>query len=324
MRGFIVALAGSLCALALAQPPLPDERKTLACLVKGGPALQIEDAGLQPDARGLPAYVRLRLLFERADRPPVVEVLASTASAGIRDVVLAHVTGYRLPCLETRPLAAVQEFQFAPDLMPQGGPLQVVSGPATADRKCLTYPKELGYTAEPRVLDRALLALTFSGDATAKPEVVVLGTNGDASFVKAMLKNGKEWGQPCRKAGDWPLREEAIYLARMAGTHYAQFKKKRVSLSEFLGYMKDASAARVFFDLDTMQCPFALRWTLHESWGRNRVLEAEGDNPNRALLVEWMRGLHSGLQPDMMNRLIGESLLVDVPCGQLDLKGEAG
>lgn len=313
----LAALALS-CTLGLVhadEAPLPDPDRTLACLVKGGPAVPLGNAA----AQGLPAYVRLRLLFERADQPPVVEVLASTTTVEVRDAVLRQVAGYRLPCLETRPLAAVQEFQFPADLIPQGGPLAVVRGPATADLKCMVAPKEIPYVAEPRVVDRALLRLTFHGDGDSPPEVKILGTNGDEQFMRVMLKSGKEWRQPCRKAGDWPHRDEMFYQVRMAGTHPASFKKKRVSLAEFLGYTKDANDARVFFDFDTMQCPFTLRWSLHEPWGRNKVREVEGDNPNRALLIEWLRGLHSGLQPDMMNRLIGESLQIDVPCGQLNL-----
>lgn len=320
MRGFIVALAGFLCALAAqAQAAPPDERKTLGCLVKGGAALQFDAAALQPDAKGLPTYVRLRLLFEHPDRAPAAEVLASTATEGFREAVLAHVAGYRLPCLGERPLAAVQEFQLAPDLLPQGGPLLVVRGPATSDRQCIRKPPSFYYQAEPRVVERLLMEMTYSGDGDSPPTVKVVRSTGGDDFIRAMLKNSEEQRQPCRRASDWPLREEVLVRVSMAGTHPAQFKKQRVPLAEFLSYMKDADDERVFFDLDTMQCPFALRWTLHEPWGRNMVREVEGDNPNRAGLIEWLKNLHSGLKPDSMQQLLGASLLIDVPCGRLNL-----
>lgn len=320
LRTLLAALALA-CGAGMAHAdelPLPDEERTLACLVRGGPALSA-NAVWRLNAQGVPAYVRVRLLFQRADQPPTVEVLASTAATDARNAVLAHVAGYRLPCLAQRPLAVVQEFQLAPDLAPQGSPLWPVTGPATADRTCIVRGPAFAYSPEPRVVDRMVMAFTYSGDGDAAPEVAVLGTNGDDQFTKFMVKHGREWRQPCRKVGDWPHREEVAFQVSMAGTHPAEFKKKRVALSEFLGYMKDVHGPRRFFDFDSMQCPFTLRWTLHEPWGRNRVREVEGENPNRVALIEWLRGLHSGLDPSQMSRLIGQSLTVEVPCGTLNL-----
>lgn len=323
MRRFMVALAGLLFALAAqAQAPLPDQRKTLACLVKAGPALQVDDAALQPTDKGVPAYVRLRMVFERADRPPVVEVLASTAANGLREAVLAHVAGYRLPCLGDRPVAAVQEFQFAPDLAPQGWPLLVVRGPASTDPSCAVPPAQrLEAPMDRDVILKALVLMTFTGDGAAAPSVQVLRTNGGEAFRRSVTEHVAATRVPCRKAGDWPWYVEQMFVVRYGDRiQGARFTKPRVSLEEFLGYMLDARERRLFLDLDTMHCPFTLRWTLNQPWARNQVQSVDGDDPNRVALHVWLASLKSGLKPELMEQLVGESLLIDVPCGQLNLK----
>lgn len=84
-------------------------QETLAFLVRQRPPLTLTDAALQSAAQGLPAYVRVSLLFERADQPPSVDVLAGTASKEARDAVLTHVACYWLPCLGERSVAAVHQ-----------------------------------------------------------------------------------------------------------------------------------------------------------------------------------------------------------------------
>ncbi len=329
MRGFIVGLFGAVlaCSLGLARAedsPSPDQRGTLSCLVKTAADLKLDAAPPQLDPRGLPSYVRLRMQFERADQPPVIEVLASTAGEALRAAVLAHVAGYRLPCLKERPVAAFQEFQFAPDLPPDGGPLLVTAGSASTHASCLVPPPQPfdPPTDRPGQLLKALVLLSFSGDANAPPGVRVVKTNADERFSKSVVKHVEGTRAPCRKAGDWPLYAEQMFVVRYGGDQVkpARFTKERVSLSEFLGYMPDARARHVFFDLDTMHCPFTLQWTLNQPWARNQVGEVGGRDPNREALVDWLARLHSGLKPELMEQLVGASLLVDVPCGPLEIK----
>jgi hypothetical protein len=329
LPAFLAALLICSPGIARAEPaPLPDQMSTLACLVKAGPALQLPAAALQLAAPAPPAYVRLRLLFESADRPPAVEVLASTADASVREAVLSHVAGYRLPCLTQRPLAAFQEFQFASDLLPAGGPLLPTRGPASTDSRCVMPPLQPldPPTDRPGLLVKTLVLLSFSGDGESPPAVKVLGTNADERFIRVVVKHVEGTRAPCRKAGDWPLHAEQMFRVRYGGDQIkpARFTKERVPLSEFLGYMPDARDQRVFFDFDTMHCPFTLRWTLNQPWTRNQISEVDGRDPNREALVRWLSRLRSGLKPDLMEQLIGESLLVDVPCGQLNLRPTRG
>ncbi|WP_457350705.1 hypothetical protein [Roseateles sp. P5_D6] len=122
MRDFIILLAAGLCTLAAqGQVPRPDDRadQMLACLLNANALPQLPREKREA-LRGQPSssrMVRVKLLFERPDAAPRVEVLANTADESMQDEVFDYLKGHRLPCLPAgaAPLAAVQEFVFAGD-----------------------------------------------------------------------------------------------------------------------------------------------------------------------------------------------------------------
>jgi hypothetical protein len=68
-----------------------------------------------------------------------------------------------------------------------------------------------------------------------------------------------------------------------------------------------------------MACPFELRITYKQPWGKNLVDELNQSNPERAPLMDWLSGIVLNLDDEDGLAVLGDKFNVSIPCGNIDL-----
>lgn len=325
MRDFIIFLTAALCTVAAqAQVPRQDDRpdQMLACLLnaKAIPQLPREKRealrGQPPSSR----LVRVKLLFERPDTAPRVEVLANTADESMQDEVFDYLKGYRLPCLPAgaAPFAAVQEFMFAGD-----APVRISAARGwsvqAASQTCVVMPRkapDFVYSQMEGPIVKTLVVARFEGDGQQPPKVQVLYSNAGPRPQKAIQEYLEQYRMPCRQAGDPPFAFEQLFQYVFTSAKPPKFREAEVPLSKFMGWVKGRRTLDASFDFDTMACPFKVTWTQRRPHLPNTAFEVGLPDPNRLEFIRWLAGLEIELDQRSQDWLFGESMIIDVPCGQ--------
>ena len=334
MRKAIMAGLVGLWALgAQAQMVAVDavDPKAMACLHKGGPALSYPDQDLK---MRLPGHIRLSLRFTAPDRSPEVTVLFRAASEAMMDDVNWHVRGYRLPCMApgAEPVSAVQEFSYKPvvtEPITWTAPRPVTgvppNDPQTTNRQeimaCMRTPKDppdFAGSSLQRDVSNAFVLLSFSAPDTA-PEVKVLYTSAGKAQVQAVTALVEQYRLPCMPVGAKPVVVQQHFQFRPYGVGARVFKDA-VPLMSFLSNMKGIRAMSTDFDLTTMACPFQVAWTLGKPGLDNSVGEVGKPDLNRTEFLAWLAGLEMDLKERQFEQLVGQTLIVNVPCLKLALR----
>ncbi len=92
----------------------PERTRQLACMVH-------RDGKARPDfprearQREEQGTIIMRLRFTRPDAPPEVETVQSQPSHSLRQAVLRHLAGFRVPCLGAQPLETIIAFKYVYD-----------------------------------------------------------------------------------------------------------------------------------------------------------------------------------------------------------------
>ncbi|WP_295639430.1 hypothetical protein [uncultured Methylibium sp.] len=285
-----------------------------------GPLSYPKDAADRKEA----AVVRVKLTFKSADAAPSVDVLYNSGRAAFAGVVQDHVKTYRLPCLtaSAAPVSATQEFQFVPG----DGRKVIWSEPRPdadeGDEAMAACLKTKGRPEYPYralrdgVQGTVLARMTFAGpDAAPQTEIVFDG--GSAALANAVKAYVRGYRLPCLEAIRAPVTatQQFTFLVDAESIYVL----KDASLKQFLGVIDGLDTQRVRFDLNTMGCPFDLRFTLYQPYQPNAVGEVGTSDPNRRELLEWLKTISLKLPPEAKRLVIGDSMTVAVPCGVLDL-----
>jgi len=316
-------MAGILSLSDLARASVSEEileEGRLQCLQRGTQPLQVSQADMENERERHPSYMRVQLEFRYSDQPPVVTLLVNTAQERVHDKVLAYLAQYRLPCLgDGGPLTVTQEFHFDPLAGADGKPLREVALARDPKRACVVMPKE--GPDVPRSISagvaKVLIEATFSGDGNAEPEVKVLHADG-RMFERSVRANLADYRMPCRKAGDKPFRFRQTFTFAADATP-ARFTSPLMSLSSFLGSIRDITQKRAYFDFATMACPFRVQWEALRPVQANEARSVGAPNANRAEFLAWLGSLELALTDKQTRALLGESVVIDVPCGVLNL-----
>lgn len=307
--------------------------QALACLQKSGPALSYPGHDLK---LRVPGTVRVGLRFTAPDQAPEVKVLYRAASEDMLDDVRWHVRGYRLPCLAAGagPVTAVQEFNYRPvktEPITWTAPRPVAApeadGPQARDSQamtaCMRTPKD-----QPRfvgMLERdvtnVFVEFRFVA-ADAPPEVKTLYTSATASQVAEVLQYVAQYRLPCLPAGAEPVVSQQHFQFSPYGAAARTFKDA-VPLRAFLANIKGIRSMQTDFDLNTMACPFQVAWTLGKPGLDNRVGEVGPPDLNRTEFLAWLAGLEMDLKEHQFEQLVGQTMIVDVPCVKLALRPQA-
>lgn len=326
MRNIVLALLASLMACVahaqLAELPSAADAQTLSCMQRGAGKLRYPGADLQART---PGTVRLSLRFTAPDRPPDVKVLFRAASDAMVSEVEDQVRDYRLPCLAGAPVTAVQEFVFTPRVT---DPITWTSPRAVRDREdgserasCLRTPPEapeFAGSSLKREIENVFVDMTFTAP-DAPPAVTLAYSNAGSRQEAEVRAYVARYRMPCLAAGARPATLRQHFQFRPYGVAKRVFKDA-VPLGNFLSNMKGIREQRVEFDLGSMSCPFQVAWTLGKPALDNRVGEVGKPDLNRTEFLAWLAGLQMEMKDAQFQQLLGQTVIVNVPCGKVALE----
>ncbi|HEY9105551.1 MAG TPA: hypothetical protein VIN58_02645 [Roseateles sp.] len=299
--------------------------QTLACLVRPATPLAYPEASLKLRVGG---FYRLQMRFTDARKAADVEVLFEAGSEPLRQAVLEHVAQLRLPCLKPgEVVTAVQEFSF--DALGVGrvkspAPLNLPSPQPEAYAQCLRTsgrPPELtgggGFTRIRQNLKNGNLIAELHFDGSDQPpRVNVLYDSLSSTDRNEILRYIAQYRLPCLPAGKHAAIEQQ-FSVRWSGNNSFAFND--LPIVKFLGLVKNLNERPVEFNLDSMACPFQVRWRLGRPAVRNDASEVGAPNANRLPLLAWLQEMELNLTKEQFEGLLGAELLINVPCGTIKL-----
>lgn len=304
----------------------PPARVALKCLtqVQSGQALDLSGVSELQNA-----FVRVLLRFKAADQAPVSEVIFKSGSRELVERVLTHVSTYRLPCWtpEAGEVQAVQEFSL------EGGksePFWTEESKAETDPVApLAYAKHCVRIQKPEMSSRHearlpsghplnfVAEIAFDGQPQTVPRVVVRALTAPGVFVDLIQTAAEASRMECARPS--PLTYTQFFQIQPYGYVPPQFKQA-LTLRSLVASSKPASRGNPYFDFGTMSCPFSVKVRFEKPLNANAVQEVGPSNPNRAALLAWLAQLELAMKSTDLEHYLGVEALVDIPCGQLDLR----
>lgn len=327
MRRMLAAWALGLCAFGVqAQTAVSDRsgEATLACLVRPNPppypAKELE--------RRIGGFYRVELTFTDANRQPEVKVVFGAGAERLQDEVERYARQFRLPCLPSgQKVAALQEVRFRAVVdgdVQAAAPVNLPHAPDDRFIACVRTPPggpELGVASQFQrfrsELKNGNLVVDMSFTAPDQPpQARVLYDSLSSRHRLDVLAHVAGYRVPCLSEGE-RFAVQQIFHVGFAGNRNFAFKD--VGIVKFLGMVRNPDARPVHFELDTMGCPFRLRFRLGRPAFPNSVSETGAPNPNRRSFIAWLEELELALTREQYENLLGAELLVDVPCGTIKL-----
>jgi hypothetical protein len=300
--------------LLLGSPTYPQE----ALDAKASGRVKVELSFAAPDTE--PQLLRLDV--DRVDR----RVHAELFERSVRDFVKA----YRVPCLkpgETNQLA--QEFVFVPHDR-RGVTMMASSDPVRKRRQqmsaCLTHREPKAQPEYPMSDLRAerqgtvVAQLEFVSPDSA-PTVTVLDQGDGRFFAEVVSEYAQGYRMPCHdNAG--PVRLLQLHQFRIEDSRRVTLKD--VQLQTLVAAFRGIRSANVYFDFNTMGCPFNVVFRPMQPHAPNEVGVVGSINEERRFFLDWLSRQQLNLPPREANALIGQEANVAVPCAVLNLSTTAG
>lgn len=304
----------------------------LQCLQRGTEPLKVTPEDIEATQGRHASYMRVKLEFRAPDHAPVVEVMANTAQGRVHVAVLKYVDQYRLPCLgqtNKGPVTATQEFHFDPVGGADSKPLHLAENSFDPMRACLVLPHrpmqiQMDRASSKKLWERGvgvakvIVEMRFTGDAASRPEIKTLYADSSA-FERSVRDHLADYSMPCRKAGDAPYAFRQTFTFAINKDLTAKFSADVMPLQQFLTSVRGIKQQKVFFDLNTMSCPFQVRWEQLRPVQSNDARSVGKYDANREEFLFWLRSLELELNAKQSRALLGESVILHVPCGQLEL-----
>lgn len=322
-------LWAALTGVAQAITVLPDEGgQVIQCLTRATGPLAVSEQMMRENRGEHATYLRVKLAFDRPDQAPKVAVLANTVNESVHDEVLKYLASYRLPCLGTRAVEAIQEFHFSPLGTAEGKPLRAAAMSSDPVENCLVMPKRnpdvpnLGSRYAGTVA-KVFVQATFDGGGQVGPQTKIIFSDAPGAVDNEVLAYLADYRMPCRSSGDKPFAFRQRFTFAYDDSKPAHFKASQLSLQQFLSSVQGWRERPAFFDLASMACPFQVEWTTMRPVASNEVRELGPSDPNRAEFLAWLRTMELKLNPKLTKQLLGETLVIAVPCGTLDLQPSA-
>ncbi len=293
-----------------------------------------------PAERGRPEYppdelerrdggrVRIELVFTAPDRAPRMRLLEDVVNGNFVAAVRRHIGVLRVPCMlpGTEPVRLVQTYSFVPN----DGRTVMASMARSADRserdahfKCLTrivpgdHPEYPMLALRREAQGKFFARMTFASP-TSPPSVSFAAGPEDRSLRQSIEDYALGFRMPCM-AGE-PVSLLTLYSFILVGGERTRLKDQPL-----VSYLRNARDLQlpVFFDFNTMGCPFDLRlryWAPHQ---HNDVREIETSLPERSAFIDWLATIALKFDEKTNTEVLGESMTLSVPCGKLDLKAPA-
>jgi hypothetical protein len=321
----LVLAAGAAAAQTSAAVPSAAER----CLTRTADAPATPTYPEREFEARVGGAVRVVLSFDRPDAPPNVTVVDTTGQRTLAEAVLDFAKGYRVPCLESGQTALLrQEFAFRPT----DGRRVVASGPQDADAQrqarllaCVKHVDGLRRPIFPldkvyaRTQTVVLLKLKF-GNATDAPQVISLDNAADRHMVHSTRLFAEGLRMPCHEGG--PVEQMVSFSYGIEGEPRSVLADP--SFVAFLRGVKGIREANLYFDFNTMGCPFDVRLWLFQPHAPNIVGEIGSTNPERRFFIDWLRRQQLDLDVRRLNAVIGQHMDLRVPCSIVSLGNAPG
>lgn len=325
LRRLVLAAAALLPAAAQAQQASIEPSAAQRCLQLADGKTDGPEYPFELMKLGRSGRVVVLLTFTKADARPAVQVLEREGEEEFADVIERHVRRLRVPCLRPDEGQATlrQEYRFRPD----EHPVSALDTHPETDRQqrlsaCLMHVSGRHEPAYPwragreDVQGRVLLRLRF--DAPDRPpQAQVLARPRADLLARAAAEFAAGYRLPCIEGG--PVRLSLQYNYVFQGEAYG-FRK--ATLPQIVGSMKNIRLQRVFFNLDTMGCPFDVTFTYWQPLAPNVVTAHGPPDGRRAALLQWLRDAELALRESQLDALFGDTVGFTVPCGKIDLQPE--
>lgn len=327
MRRLLTTALLGLCAIgAHAQTAIDDRsgESTLACLQRPA-APKYPDKELERRTSG---FYRVLLTFTQAQRAPQVKVLFAAGTEDLQFTAEHYVKQFRLPCLKADSVVTlVQEVRFTAVADADAEVPQPLNLPRTANPRlgeCMRTPADgprLSEATQLQTFQRELKNgnLVVELDFTAPdqpPQAKVVYNSLTPRHRNDVLDHVAQYRLPCLTPGERFGVQQNFHVG-FGGNRSFAFKD--IGLVKFLGMTRNVEARPVNFELDTMGCPFRVRYALGRPAVPNRVTEAGARNPNRRAFIAWLEELELALTPEQFENLLGAGMFIDVPCGTIKL-----
>lgn len=317
MKNALVALAALWIGIQGAHAQgLEDQtvHQRFACLQREKALEELPPKTVENNNSGL---LRFKLRFEKADKAPRIELLHGAADSDMERIARRYLSGFRVPCLHEgdHPIEVVQEFSFS-----RWGNEPAVPLPGKTPVMRFHLPDEVPQLRSYDI-GRALVEYTFVAGKEA-PDVRFVFSSAGRDAQRVVERYAKQLrlldsgGQPRPVTVRQPWN---FVDPQTRGTQY-RLSKDEYPLLELLRLTKNLNENLVDIDLDTMQCPFAVRLSIRQPYEANLVREIETTNPNRAYLLDWLSKLQLRFKDEQQQKdLFGSDLRIAIPCGRLDL-----
>lgn len=327
----VVTVSGVSAQTTSVLPSAAQRCLTRGELLLGTPAYP--QAALEAKASG---RVRLELEFTASDAAPDLLRLevdrvdrrehADEFERSVREFVKA----YRVPCLNAGEKSKLtQEFVFLPH--DRRGVTMMASsdqslGRGERLRGCLTHqdPKaKPSYPAADLRAERqgtAVVRLEFAG-ADTPPIVTVLDDGSGRRFAEVSREHALGYRMPCHD-GAGPAGLLRLYQFTMEGG--SRVTLKDVLFPTLVAAFRGIRSANVYFDFNTMGCPFEVVFRPMQPHAPNDVGVVGAVNDERRFFLDWMSRQQFNLPPREANALIGQEARVSVPCMVLNLGATSG
>ena len=270
--------------------------------------------------------VEVELEFTAPDRRPKVRIEGRPRDE-FGDAIEDYAKQLRVPCMSAggEPVHLRQTFDFIPN---DGRKVVWTTPTDTADAarkellKCTVKPPA-GVLRYPRDMvrqgrDGTVLTRVHFFDPKAAPTFEVLYDGGDRSFAEAVPDYIEQLRLPCM--GSAPVDEDYQFVFRIeGGGSYKRRVLKDLPLQTFLGAIKPIKPDSIYFDTNTMKCPFDVRLRSRQPLEVNKVEELEEDVPGRHAFLDWLAERELNLDRNAAGEVYGQSMVVHVPCVKIDL-----
>ncbi len=321
--GLLLAMGAAGAANAagdLGAPPSPAER----CLSPAA-ADRVKPeypAAMLEAKRG--SRVRATFTFAGPDRAPSVEL--SDTLRDFREAILEYARQLRVPCMGAgdAPVLLRQDFDFVPNdgrKVALTLPLDASAGRSKSacgvhltgeGIPAIRYPEQ---PLRARLEGNVVARLHFFDPAKA-PDMTVLDDGGSGQFVRAITPSVEALRMTC--LGKDPIDLQVFYTFVIDGSAN-RVALRDLTLVQFIHATKPVAPGSVYFDTQLMKCPFDVRLTFRQPWNRNRIDELEEDVESRHAFLAWLSTLEFDLPPRDANHVLGQSMLIHVPCAVLNL-----
>jgi hypothetical protein len=320
--GAVLALVG---APALAQLTTLAPSAAVACMT---PSVEERGVPEYPTMRyksGQAGRVVAAATFQGNDLLPWPSIKIETLEGGdeFADAVKKHLRTLRVPCLPRDGKATLRfDFVFDPN-SPRTFWRDPVDDADTGRRallNCLVGTKGNNTPRYPPHAARAgiqgrVSATARYGAPDQAPEIKLHHRPSADVFAQRVEAWLQERRMPCFEGE--PITVEVLFIFRL-GTDVYGFRP--MSLTQFMGNVKDIEKQRLDFDTSTMGCPFDLRLTYRQPDAPNRVGERGESNPARRPLLDWLAASTLNLNGNMLDSVYADTADITVPCAKIDLK----